>query len=434
MIKIVELTKENENEYLDQIAELEQIALEVMRKEGREGQLFATGKEDISEYVHSDENTVIVATDAKGQVQATTYVTQGQKPFTYNDITKYFKYGKNYKQHVKSEYSSEEQYQKDMLRMYVIKIKAFEYAKKRILAEHPEVGDIQSYLEQEIKANGFHEKSELREKINRYMSEYMAQNFGAEIIKKYEQFYWITAGDIFEESGKKCNMGSEDVGQYESFIQAQSDYETVLREQPLVIHEEPEFEESQYYSANTDNSVELDTYITAPNCRSAGTARIIIFEGIKKHVNRHFKNPENKEIFLCSTLHRDNLPSKYVSEFFGLTDSLYVKRRQGRNREVHICRIPREQAMEYLTSISDKLAVLYGYNPSQKHISTSTRLKVLKEQLEYEKKQHSGLQKARATDKKFSGINVRFIEGKAQKIKRLEQEIKEIEEENKGEQ
>ena len=97
MVKVIELTKENEEQYLDQIVELEQITLETMKKEGREGQLFATGKEDISEYVHSDENSVIVAVNENGKVEATTYITQGQKPFTYNDITKYFKYGEQYR-------------------------------------------------------------------------------------------------------------------------------------------------------------------------------------------------------------------------------------------------------------------------------------------------------------------------------------------------
>ena len=100
MIKIVELTKDNEEKYLDQIVELEQISLEAMKKEGREGQLFDTGREGISEYVHSNENSVIVATDENDKVEAATYVTQGQSPFTYNDITKYFKYGEKYKQYV----------------------------------------------------------------------------------------------------------------------------------------------------------------------------------------------------------------------------------------------------------------------------------------------------------------------------------------------
>lgn len=106
MIKIVELTKENENQYLDQIAELEQITLDAMEKEGREGQLFPTGKESISEYIHSESNTVLVATDENEKVEAATYIKQGQLPFSYYDITKYFKYGENYRQYVKAQYPS----------------------------------------------------------------------------------------------------------------------------------------------------------------------------------------------------------------------------------------------------------------------------------------------------------------------------------------
>ena len=124
MIKIVELTKDNEEKYLDQIVELEQISLEAMKKEGREGQLFDTGREGISEYVHSNENSVIVATDENDKVEAATYVTQGQSPFTYNDITKYFKYGEKYKQYVKSQYLSDRDYKKDLRNIYIIKIKA----------------------------------------------------------------------------------------------------------------------------------------------------------------------------------------------------------------------------------------------------------------------------------------------------------------------
>ena len=114
MIRIIELTKDNEERYLDQIVDLEQISLETMKKEGREGQLFDTGREGISEYVHSQENSVIVAVDENDKVEAVTYVTQGQKPFTYNDITKYFKYGEKYRQYVKSQYVSPKDYQKDL--------------------------------------------------------------------------------------------------------------------------------------------------------------------------------------------------------------------------------------------------------------------------------------------------------------------------------
>ena len=426
MMKVIELTEENENQYLDQIDELEQKTLELMIAEGREGQLFATGKEDISEYVHSDENTVIIATDENGRLEAATYITQGQKPFTYNDITKYFKYGDRYKEYVRSKYNNEKQYKKDLREMYIIKIKAFEHAKKRILSENEKYNSLSQFLQDEVEANGFHEKSELREKINKYMSEYIIKNYDKDIQNKYEQFYWISLEDISKEYGKKLDKLDANMQDYEQFIRLQLEYEEILRNGQLKIYEQPTFDEEKYYSANTNNAVELDTYITSANSRSNGVARIIVFEGIKKHMERHFKKSDNNEIFLCSTLHRDNLSSKYVSEFFGLTDSLYVNRRQERDREVHICRIPREQAMEYLVEMSDKLAVLYGYNPNQKHITESIRRKILEQQLEYEEKEFARLTRAKSTDKKFNGINVKFIESKLQKIAQLKQTIEKL--------
>lgn len=424
MVKVIELTKENEEQYLDQIVELEQITLETMKKEGREGQLFATGKEDISEYVHSDENSVIVAVNENGKVEATTYITQGQKPFTYNDITKYFKYGEQYRQYVKSQYKSEQAYKKDMLEMYNTKLQAFKYAKDRLLAENPEKVGVEKWLEAELKENDFHEKSELREKINQYMSQYIMKNYNSNIQKKYEQFYWTNAEEISKEFGKQISELNERTQEYESFMQAE--YEEILKNSKLKIYEKPEFETEKYYLANTNNAVELDTYITLPRDRNSGLARIIVYEGIKKHIEKHFQNSENSEIFLCSTLHRDNLSSKYVSEFFGLKDSLYVNRRKGRDREVHIAKIPREQAMEYLVSMSDKLAVLYGYNPNNKHISNNTKKRVLEEQLKYEEDEHNRLKKAKTVDKKFNGINVKFINSKLRKIKRLKEQIQEI--------
>lgn len=433
MFKVVELTEENEDKYLEQIAQLEQTVLQNMKQEGREGQLFATGKEDISEYIHSQENTVIVAINENEQVEGATYITQGQKLFTYNDITKYFKYSKKYKQHIKDQYDNEQQYKKDLLEIYSIKIQAFQEAKDRVLLEHPEEQDIYTFISKEIQENGFHEKSELREKINRYMSEYISNNYGKDVQNMYERFYWITSEDIAKEFKRNVSYLDDKFMEYEQFIQAQLEYEEILQHGQLKIYEEPTFNEQEYFSANTQNSIELDTYLTSPNSRNSGTARIIVYEGIKKHMERHFQNSQNQEIFLCSTLHRDNLPSKYVSEFFGLTDSLYVNRRQGRDREVHICRIQRENAMEYLTHISNKLAVLYGYNPNQKHILESTRIKVLREQLEYERKEHARLIRAKATDKKFSGINVKFIDSKLQKIKDLQKRLQQLETKRGGE-
>ena len=113
--KILELTKDNERSYLEQVANLEQVVLANMEERGQKGQLFPTGAEDISTYIHSKENTVLVAVDEQGNVIAATYITQGQNAFIYNDITKYFKYGDKYDEYVKGLYPSELEYKRDML-------------------------------------------------------------------------------------------------------------------------------------------------------------------------------------------------------------------------------------------------------------------------------------------------------------------------------
>ena len=81
-VRIIELTKENEANYLDQVANLEEKVLEDMEKNSKVGQLFITGKEEISYYVRSENNTVMISVDDDDNVVSAAYITQGQQPFT----------------------------------------------------------------------------------------------------------------------------------------------------------------------------------------------------------------------------------------------------------------------------------------------------------------------------------------------------------------
>lgn len=278
-----------------------------------------------------------------------------------------------------------------------------------------------TFLSHELKEenNGFHEKSILREKLNIYMSEYV-ERYDKEHPEKnakenYERFYWITAKDVMKVFGKE---------DYKPKDYDQIEYQTILEKGPLEIYEKPNFDITKYYDAKTSNSIELDTYLTDPDDRREGLARMIVLEGIEKHMNRHFEDENNKEIFLCSTLHRNNLSSKYVSEFFGLTDSLYVKRRDGRNREVHICRVDRANYKKYLEHQRKKIVVLYGYNPKNLEISKDEELNILKEQFGYEKKEYERLKTA-PNEQKFNG-GINFEEAKANKIKSLTDRIAKV--------
>ena len=424
-LKIMELTKENENLYLDKLVELEKIVLHNMEKNGKSGQLFITGKEDISEYIHSIDNTVMIAINDKDDVISSAYITQGQIPFTYNDITKYFKYGKEYQEYVRTGYKNEADYRNDMLDIYKIKLLAYKNAKEKIMEEYPEYcGDILSFLERELsdKSNKFHEKSELREKLNKYMSLYILEK-NENLIEKYEKFYWITSEDVANEFSKKINP-NKDMLEYESWMkEEQEEYKKIMKESKLKIFESSGFDKEKYYKANTKSAVEIDTYITHPLQRSEGTARILVYEGIKKHIKRHFRVPENKEIYLCSTLHRDNLSSKYVSEFFGLKDNLYLNRRNGRNREVHICKIDKEEIKNYLEKMEDKLIVLYNYNPNNKKLSQERKNSIIMEQLKYEECELDRLKRIRKSDISYAGKKLEN-KSKMEKIKALKKQIK----------
>ena len=425
-LKIFELTNENEDKYLDKLAELEEIVLKHMNENGKKGQLFITGKEDLAKYVHSKDNTIMIAVDEEDEVCSATYITQNQIPFTYNDITKYFKYGNRYQEYVKKSYEYEHDFKKDVLMVYALKLDAFKYAKEKILSDNPEYnGDIIEYLNSELNEenNEFHEKSKLREDLNMYMSEYVHNldpNGKKNLEQKYEKFYWITADYVAKVFKKQVQTDNPRIKFYENYMKKeQEEYREILDNGPLYILEESKCDESKYYGANTKNSVEIDTYITHPNKRSDGVARALVYEGIKKHIERHFNDEKNKEIYLCSTLHRDNLSSKYVSEFFGLKDNLYVQRRNGRNREVHICKIERNQYKEYLDEMQDKLIVFYGYNPEGKKLTNKRKVELLRLQLQYEEKEIKRLIRTKMLNQKFTGQSLQGISSKKEKIKNI---------------
>lgn len=429
-IRILEVTKENENRYLQKISDLEVKVLEHMEKQGKTGQLFITGKEDISAYVNSNNNTVMAAVDKNDDVIAATYITQGQNMFTYNDITKYFKASPEYEEYIKSQYNNEMDYKKDVLQAYETKINAYLYAREKVLSEYSKYSNINEFLEAELQSEGhFDEKSELREKIISYMSEYIenkAIEDGDKVNKQYEKFFWMTADDVFKiiygkdvKNNKKMN---DVIIESENLLQTEREHQQVFENARLKIYEEPDFDQQKYFEANTKNSIEIDTYITDPNNRSQGLARELVFEGIKKHLENNEKEMNTEDVFLCSTLHRENVSSKYVSEFFGLKDSLFVNRRQGRDREVHITGIKRKDIGEYLTKISEKLAVLYGYNREKMDISKEREEEILKEQLKYEKTEYKRLNKIRHSSGKYKGTIKNMI-SKSAKIEKIKNRI-----------
>ena len=431
--RVIEIAKDNEHQYLQKVVELEEYVLESMEKEGKVGQLFTTGEDGIREYIETATNHVMIAVknDDSNELFSAAYITQGQIPFTYNDITKYFKYGAEYQDYVKSQYSKKD-FNDIIRRVYIEKINAYRYARDCILKydfsydlkkldEKDKNIELLKKIKEELEnpENQFHEKSKIRENINIYMSQFIKSK--TEDIDNYEKFYWVNFEYLMKNLGNETQTKSS----YEAYDSTISAYDEILKYQEYKIYDSKHCKDiSKYYGANTDNTIELDTYITHPNNRESGVARVLVLEGLKRSLARVLKNSNSNKIYIVSTLHEDNLSSKYVSEFFGLKDYLFVNRRKGRDRQVHICGIEREKISEYLDKMEKKIAVLYKRNPNNIAISDKERIEILTEQIQYEEEQLNNLKKAKYMDsgKRYTG----YLLGKQSKIDKYNTMINEV--------
>lgn len=417
-MKIMEVFDDSEG-IVKQIANLEDVVYNKMLEDGREGQLFTTGYDDILEYAKSEENSVY-ATLEDDKVVAACYITQGQLPYTYNDLTKYFKnlklYDSNglsmYDEYLKKIYARDDSYLMRLLRAYYNKTNAFNYAVDVVLKES-DYKTLKDYVLAEVAANDLHEKSKLRDGIFTQMAIYAKNNFLPDELNDYDKFFYYDFKRLLEALPEDQRNGEfardlqerANVNDMDWFFGCAT---------PTYVGDESISNDEKYFSANTSNTIEIDTYITDPSCKGSGYAKILVYEGIKKHIEKFFEDPENDELFLCSTLHKDNFPSKYVSEFFDLTDYVFVNRRQGRNREVHITRITRWEYMDYLDKMAAKLALFYGYNPDDREFSFELLSKVKREQYEYEKKELERIQSLRDL-----GPNANIMELKKKKVDKL---------------
>jgi hypothetical protein len=105
----------------------------------------------------------------------------------------------------------------------------------------------------------------------------------------------------------------------------------------------------KYFDANPFNTIRIENYIVHPDHRRKGLATIVTWEGLKIQIGKLLKKrPYLKEIFICKTIHQDDIPSKRIIGGLGDFDTLYVKRRTGINREVYFCKIEREKLGEFM--------------------------------------------------------------------------------------
>ena len=84
-------------------------------------------------------------------------------------------------------------------------------------------------------------------------------------------------------------------------------------------------------------------------------------------------------MYVSNSIVLSGVASKRVSEFFGLDDYIFVNRRNGRDRQVHILGMDREQIPEYLEKMEKKLAVIHNYNPNGIQLTDKEKKDILEE-------------------------------------------------------
>ena len=353
-----------QKKYAKEIEGLGKKVHEQLESIGKEYTFFTTDYDDILWYIKDKDMTVMECQDNDHNIISASFVTQGQGLYTYNDLSKYFKYNDEYVKYAKSKYDPKElcsiEYD-----TFMKKIKGYKYAKE-LIAQELDITDLVGHCQKEKDKGTFDEKNEVREKVNRYIYDYFRDNPDGQNrigFPELDRFYLLKFSDLQNcedsEIRNKCENETEEnkelYKEYGELIDLFNLKDSILPNEEGFNYLTLESENfKKYFDANPFNTVELDTYMVHPNHRRLGLATIVTLEGLKIHIGKLLKKrPDLKEIFISATIHQENIPSKRVIEGLGDFNKLYVKRRIDKekktdiNREVYFCRIEIEKLDEF---------------------------------------------------------------------------------------
>ena len=353
-----------QRKYAKEIESLEKYVSDKLQEQGKGHIFFTTGYDDIYSYIKDRDVTVMECQDDYYKIISAAYITQGQGLYTYNDLSKYFKFNKEYVDYAKTKYDPKElcsiEYE-----TFMKKIKGYKYA-KALIEKELNITDLVGYFQNEKKKGTFDEHDRVREKVNRYIYDYFRDNKDKIGFTELDRFYLLKFSDLQNcednEIRTKCeNETEENKKLYEEYGQLIDLFDlndSILPDEKNFTYLKRE-DFKTYFDANPFNTIELDTYMVHPDNRKKGLAKIVTFEGLKIQIKKLLaKRPSLKEIFISATIHQDNEPSKRVTTSFGKFDTLYIKRRTGINREVYFCRIDKKNLQEFIRKNEEKIAKL----------------------------------------------------------------------------
>lgn len=362
-MKIIEITQENWNNYKNQLFALENKVKNDMIFQGI-GDLFFTTGEDIKEYAEDPRHHVYVIVDEFNKVIAQTYLIGAGSHIQgdYSDLPKYYTMGKDFLEYIKAtKYENNDEFNCIGSNMYLIKLYAFKYALRKIYGSVDTNSFIKKLETEKSSKTHFDERTPLRRNINKYMSEFMNKNGLSEL---YRQFYNIDSS-FFKNNETEASKA------YDSFINASK----------INVYSKKIDNPSNYYEANVFNTIEVDTYITDPEARRSGLAKILSTLALTKTITEYFENSNNDILYLSVTLHKDNYLSENVAHFLGFKDYIDLERRSNIERKAYLKRIDRHTYQHYLEQLHKKLKYFHNYG----NIEVSEEEKI---EFEIEKENH----------------------------------------------
>ena len=343
-MNIIEVNKDNWEHYKNQMLNLENKVKNNMVEQGI-GDLFFTTGEDIIEYAYDPRHHVYVMVDDNDRVLAQTYLVGAGSHIQgdYADLPKYFTMGEDFLQYIKvKEYKNEEEFKHMCKNIYQAKLYAFKNAIKRIYNTEDYARFMEDLNREKSSETHFDERTQLRRDINKYMAEFMNKYGMSEL---YRQFY--TVDSTFDNYDEK----NEAAKAYDSFIKASS----------VPVYDKKMENPEDYFGASVYNTIEVDTYITDPEARRNGSAKILSAIALNKTVEEFFINNDSDVLYLSITLHKDNYLSENVANFLGFKDYIDLERRATIERKAYMKRIDRANYKEYLSYLNKKLTYFYGY-------------------------------------------------------------------------
>ena len=95
-------TRAIQQKYAHEIEDLENIVYNQLVQLKKQEIFFTTGYDDVLSYIKDKDVTIVACEDNNNKLISSAYVTQGQGLYTYNDLSKYFKFNKEFIEYAKS--------------------------------------------------------------------------------------------------------------------------------------------------------------------------------------------------------------------------------------------------------------------------------------------------------------------------------------------